>query len=77
MNRPDVYVKIDQERDYQDERWGGKSHDETHTLGDWILLMEGRLADARTAFCKGQTADAIHLVRQTTAIGVAALEVLE
>lgn len=40
MQRGEVYILLDQERDYQDSRWNGTLPDEKHSVADWILIME-------------------------------------
>ena len=64
-----VYAAIDRERDYQDRKWG----DKPHTVGEWLLIMEAELAEAKRAWAKGDD-DAKRELLQVIAVGVAALE---
>jgi len=35
LNRKTIYDQIDNEREYQDKKWGGKSFDDTQTEQQW------------------------------------------
>ena len=37
------------EREKQDEMWGGPSHDDTHTDGEWTKLIIDRVVEAQYA----------------------------
>lgn len=66
-----VYAAIDRERDYQDRKWG----DKPHTIGEWLLIMEAELDEAKAAWSKGVgDDDAKRELLQVIAVGVAALE---
>lgn len=67
----DVFLAIVQERDYQDAKWG----DRNHTVGNWLLILEGELEEAKQAWRKGiGDADALREILQVVAVGVACLE---
>lgn len=66
-----VYAAIDRERDYQNRKWG----DKPHTVGEWLLIMEAELEEAKRAWTKGDgDSDAKRELLQVIAVGVAALE---
>jgi hypothetical protein len=71
--RAEVYAALDTERNYQDRKYA--TH--RHTPGEWLLIMEKLLADAKKAWytnCDAPTEQVLHEIRQVTATGVAALE---
>lgn len=47
--RHEIWKAILRERDYQDTKWG----DKPHTVGEWLLIMEAELAEAKLAWAKG------------------------
>lgn len=63
------------ERKFQDAKWGTVD-EHGHTLGEWILIAEAELAEAKEALIKGGTGR--NSVRaeliQTAAVLLAALE---
>jgi hypothetical protein len=62
---------IQSERDYQEEKWPRHSH----TVGEWILIMDKCMTDAKRAYVTGHGDDsALHEIRQVVAVGVAAME---
>jgi hypothetical protein len=66
---------VAEERRFQDNKWG--SVDENpHTIGEWIIIMESELAEAKTALIKGGTGrnSVLHEIVQTVAVGMACLE---
>lgn len=64
------------ERNYQDEKHGPLHAGGSHTLGEWILLIEAELAEAKQALIKGGTGrDTVrHEIIQVGALCVAMLE---
>jgi len=56
MNPPthkaDVAEALLKERYFQDHKWGTIAEN-PHTLGEWLLLVEAELAEAKTALIKG------------------------
>lgn len=75
MNREEVYKIIDEEREYQDSRWGGKSHDKIHSLGDWTLFIEHYLNKLKYKLYDGPPNDAREEFRKIAALCVAVGEV--
>lgn len=76
MERQEVYKVIDGERTYQDNKWGDKSHDNSHEVEAWILYMEHNLVKARIAISTqaGSQGGLEHL-RKVVALGIACFEV--
>ena len=66
-------MAIVQERDFQDIKFGLGSE---HTLGEWILIAEAELAEAKHAIIKGGTGrnSLRSELIQTAAVLLAALE---
>ncbi len=69
-----VFEAVLRERAYQDQKWG--SIDEhAHTVGEWLLILERELFEAKEAWCKGRgDAGALCELVQVVAVGVACLE---
>jgi hypothetical protein len=74
MNRKEIYALIDQERNYQDEKWGGPDHDLNHTIGDWLLFIEKFLNRAKQNYIKGDGTQTGKNVIQIASLCVALLE---
>lgn len=66
----DTNLAIEGELQYQDQKWPGHKH----SVGEYILIMEKCLADAKRQWqtCQGDDA-ALHEIRQVTAVGVACM----
>lgn len=66
-----VLNAIDGELQYQDQKWPGH----THSVGEYILIAEKCLADAKRKWqtCLGDDA-ALHEIRQVAAVCVACME---
>jgi len=66
-----VMRAINQERQYQERKWGGNSH----SVGEWLLILESELQEAKQGYVKGQGSyDALLEVLQVAAVAVACLE---
>lgn len=74
LNRTEVYEIINDERDYQDQKWGGKSHDEKHSVSDWLIFIRKHLNDAENALYSSNACDAMNAIKKATALGIAAME---
>lgn len=71
MERAEIQSKIDEERDRQDEKWGGYEHDARHTFDEWMHILDKRMvriAQAKTPAEKGQK------IIELCAVGFAMLE---
>lgn len=64
------------ERDFQDAKWGPIEAGGGHTLGEWILLLEAELDEAKKALIKGGTGrNSIRSeITQIAAVALSALE---
>lgn len=74
MERPEVYKLIDEERDYQTEKWG--NHDEGHGVPAWLCFLQHyvncAIAEATTL---GDATAALSQVRKIAALAVSCIEV--
>jgi hypothetical protein len=63
------------ERQFQDNKWGN-INEHGHTLGEWLLIAEAELAEAKTALIKGgEGRDSLRSeITQTIAVLFACLE---
>jgi len=72
MERAEVYRLIDEEREHQDARWGGRPHDEGHSPDDFLAFMDRYLLLAKPEEGKDF---ALTCVRKIAALAVACMEV--
>ena len=74
MRRNEVFAAIDRERSWQEQKWGANA-DHPHTVGEWLLIVEAELQEAKQGWVKGKgDADALRELVQVAAVAVAALE---
>jgi len=75
LTREEVSVLIGEERLHQDIKHG-VLEEHGHTIGEWILIMEAELAEAKAAIIKGGSGrnHVLHEILQVVATGVACLE---
>lgn len=74
MVRKEVFNAIHRERVWQERKWG-TLEERPHTVGEWLLIAEGELAEAKQAWVKGVSdLDALQELLQVAAVAVAALE---
>ena len=70
----EIYQAIERERRYQDAVHG-TIEENPHTVGEWLLIMESELNEAKRAWVKGKgDADALEEILQVVATGVACME---
>lgn len=69
-----AFKLIEEERAYQNRKWGGKDHDKDHNLSDWIAFMEHCTTSAKLAVYNDAPADAVRQIIKATTLGVACLE---
>ena len=75
MTRDIVYGIINNERDYQDAKWGGKEHDAGHDVGSWLVYMRHYMNLAENAISTStDDREALRMIVKITALGVACLE---
>lgn len=67
--------EVEAERDFQDTKWGPVSHN-GHSIGEWILLIEAELIEAKLALIKGGEGrdNVMHEILQIAALGIAAVQ---
>ena len=69
--RQKVYVAIARERAYQGRQWGNT----WHTVGEWLLILESELTEAKQGWVKGHgNCEALLEILQVAAVAVACLE---
>lgn len=74
LERADVFAAIDRERSWQEHQWGTNA-EHPHTVGEWLLIVEAELHEAKQGWVKGHgDADALRELVQVAAVAVAALE---
>lgn len=76
MQNGDVITAVLKERDFQDDKFGPITGAGGHTLGEWVLLIEDELAEAKKALIKGgKGRDSLRSeLVQVAALAVACLE---
>ena len=74
MTTATIYRAIKAERRYQDVVHG-TIKENPHTVGEWLLIMESELNEAKRAWVKGKgDAGALEEILQVVATGVACME---
>lgn len=74
MERQEVFVRLNDEREYQTALWG----DQHHSVEEYLLYTESYLAEAKKVMCR--TADsaaipaALPIIRKVAALALACLE---
>ncbi len=69
-SRDEVYLAIDSERDYQDDKWHTNS-----TMGEFVLLLEEYVDRARAAWSQSMPDErTLDTVRKVGALAVACME---
>ena len=71
----EVNQHVEVERMFQDSKHG-PIEQHSHTIGEWILILESELAEAKVALIKGGTGrdSVLQEVLQVAAVAVACLE---
>lgn len=82
LTRQQVYLLLDGERLYQDERWNQPDTlrvdlvlDENKSVAEWLIYLDILLRDAKVQVYNLNRDHALAMVRKLTAVGVACLEV--
>jgi formylmethanofuran dehydrogenase subunit E len=69
--KPEVIKALEAEREYQEQKWPASRP----SAGEWLLIMQKCLDDARRAWVTGRGDEQVlYEIRQVAACGVAALE---
>lgn len=74
MNREEVYLLIDSERDYQDSKPPRPSSDEDTSVAEWLLYIEFHLEAAKRNVYHLDLTETMGHIRKLTALGVACME---
>lgn len=70
----EVFAAIRAERDYQDAKYGSLT-ERFLSLGEWLLIMEAELDEAKLGFVKSRNPDeCLAEILQVVTVGVAALQ---
>lgn len=68
----EVLEAVKRERKYQDQKYG-QLESRMMSIGDWILVLEEEVAEARLAWVKGRSEDALREILQVATVAVAAI----
>jgi len=75
MERSEVYLLIDSERNYQDKKPGHtRERDESVSTAEWIIYMHNHLSKAMDQIYNMNEETALEEIRKVTALGVACME---
>ena len=77
MPQEQILEEITQERQRQDEKWGGHTHDDRLHPFDWYEVIADYNAWARRMACMNSKAKARRRYIQVAALAVAAVEALD
>jgi hypothetical protein len=69
-----VAFEIIKRRRAEQDRKHGSLEQHSHSIAEWVLIMEGELQEAKTAWIKKGEAAALHEIADVTAVGFACLE---
>jgi hypothetical protein len=69
----EAFAAVIDERNFQDRKFGPGSK---HTIGEWIIIMELELAEAKLALVKGGAGrnSVLNEIVQVCAVGIACIE---
>lgn len=81
MNRIDILIdilrEIVDERDRQDAKWGGASHDDDKSVAEWVQLIQDYASWARIMGGMDNVVKARRRLMQVAALALAACECLD
>lgn len=80
MKRIEIYKRIDDERDYQDAKWGHRrtlddTPDEENPIAEWINYIEYHVSKAKNCVYHLDTEGATVELRKVAALAVRAMEI--
>ena len=70
----EIFKAVQRERRHQDCKYGVVGKDRVPTIGDWILILEEEISEARLAQVKGNSREALQELLQVATVAVAALQ---
>lgn len=71
MERAEVYKLIDDEREYQDKKWGHEFDDRAWSVGDWLIFIERYVKEGKDNL---GYVNANNAIRKIAALAVACME---
>lgn len=71
-----VLAEVEGERQYQNTKWGGATHDDHHAPDDWLRFLDEHVGKARSAAPVGWPEYRQRLL-EVAALAVAAVETLD
>ena len=75
--RRHIFDDINEERAFQNEKYGGAQHDAGHTINDWVGFIKQHADKANQAAFSGNLRQARKHMLEVASLGVAALESLD
>lgn len=75
MQRRDVYKRIDEERNYQDQRWHGCVPDKEKAIAEWLNYIEYHLEKGKERVYHQSSDEALAELRKIAALAVRAMEI--
>jgi hypothetical protein len=73
-NQQAVFDAVMREREYQSDKWG-TLEEHPHTVGEWLLILESELNEAKQGWVKGKgDSDALKEILQVMAVACACIE---
>jgi len=73
--RMGIFDAIDRERDYQLCKWGPRGNNRyEHSVGEWLLIIESELEEAKEAWVRLGVREALEEVLQVASVAVACME---
>lgn len=72
-----VLSEVADERQRQDEKWGGPEHDNGHAPADWMDFIDLKLDEAELAANQGNVREVRRVMVQIAALAVAGVQALD
>lgn len=77
LQQSNVLDEVKQERERQDKKWGGKTHDDQHTTSEFVQLIEDYAGWARVMAGMDSSDKSRRRLIQVAALAVAAVESID
>lgn len=77
VHQHNVYDDVVQEREYQDAKWGGPEHDDTHTSKEFLDFIDRKIRRANHEWFIQQDKEVRKKLIQIAALAVAAVESID
>ena len=72
LSRKEVFELIDNERNYQLEKWNNEKQD--YSISEWLTIMRKYITDAENSVFENENEKALFSILKITSLGVASLE---